>query len=582
MRVHPASRAVAAFVLLLLCRAGAVPAAEPLEFDVRLDPDVAKAPITGRLFVFLSQGLGQPRFGPSWFHPQPFFGLDVKAFAPGTTRSIDGRADGFPQPLKKLKRGRYQVQALLDHDFYSPFPGTGPGNFYSDARWMELDPAASGKVELVLRHMVEAPRFPESKWVKEVVLRSPMLSKFHGREVIERAAAVLPASYYDGPQRRYPAVYVVPGFGGSHLGLARGYLAGPPKAAEGEVEFIRVLLSGRCKWGHHEYANSATNGPRGDALVREMIPHIDRQFRTIAAPTARFLTGHSSGGWSSLWLQVSYPETFGGVWSIAPDPVDFRDFSGVNLYADPPQNFYRDAQGRLRPIARRGTEPVLWLEPFCRMDDVLSRGGQMRSFEAVFSPRGPDGLPRKLWDRTTGRIDPEVARAWRKYDIRLVLEQHWPELGPKLRGKLHIVTGELDTFYLEGAVKLLAQTLRKLGSDAVIEIVPGADHGTVLAGDLYGKIRRQMSQAFLKHHPDYKLPSGEKAGLAPAATPGRPQEQSKCEAPAWPPRLRTGETTSVAMSPFAPRKSRSFAERKATLVSTPVPSGAPRARGAGP
>ncbi len=37
-------------------------------------------------------------------------------------------------------------------------------------------------------------------------------------------------------------------------------------------------------------------------------------------------SGHSSGGWSSLWLQIEHPEVFGGVWSLAPDPVDFRDF----------------------------------------------------------------------------------------------------------------------------------------------------------------------------------------------------------------------------------------------------------------
>ena len=506
MRVHPAPRALATFILLLACRAGPAPADEPLRFDVRLDPQVAKAPITGRLYVFLSRARGQPRFGPNWFHPEPFFGLDVQKFAPGTTRPIDGRADGFPQPLGKLKPGRYQVQALLDHDFYNPLPGTGPGNLYSDVRSLDLDPATSGRIELALRHVVQTREFPKSRWVKEVVLRSPLLSKFHGREVIERAAVVLPASYYDQPGRRYPAVYVIPGFGGSHLGLARGYLAGPPEAAEGEVEFVRVLLSGRCKWGHHVYADSATNGPRGGCLVREMIPQIDRQFRTVAAPTARFVTGHSSGGWSSLWLQVRYPDTFGGVWSIAPDPVDFRSFSGMDIYADPPQNFYRDEQGGLRPIARRGTNPVLWTEPFCRMDDVLSRGGQMRSFEAVFSPRGPDGLPQRLWDRASGRIDPEVARAWRKYDIRLLLEEGWPVLGPKLRGKLHVVTGELDTFYLEGAVKLLAESLRKLRSDAVIEFVPGADHGSVLRGNLHGKIRRQMSEAFLKHHPDYEPP----------------------------------------------------------------------------
>jgi S-formylglutathione hydrolase FrmB len=318
--------------------------------------------------------------------------------------------------------------------------------------------------------------------------------------VIERAAVVLPASYFEQPERRYPAIYMVPGFGGSYrdgLQFARG----PPQADPGEEEFIRVMLDGQCEWGHHVYADSATNGPRGRALVEEMIPAIDRQFRTVAKPGGRFVAGHSSGGWSSLWLQVSYPDTFGGVWSTSPDPVDFRDFQRIDLYADPPQNMFRDPRGGRRPIARRGETPALWFDSFSKMDDVLGRGGQLRSFEAVFSPLGTDGLPRQLWDRATGRIDPEVAKAWQPYDIRLKLERNWKQLEPQLRGKLHIRTGSLDTFYLDGAVARLAESLKQLGSDAQITIVPGADHGTVLSPDYFRQSRREMTESFRRMAP---------------------------------------------------------------------------------
>lgn len=503
---HRASGIAAGISILLIGQAPFITAAEPLRFRVRLDAAMTDRAITGRLYVFLSQrGGGEPRFGPSWFRPEPFFGLDVENVRPGTPREIDDRADGFPDKLSKLAPGRYRVQAVLDHDFYSPRPGRGVGNFYSDVKRIYLDPASSGTIELALKHVVEAQPFPESPWLEEVAVNSELLSKFHGREVIERAAVVLPESYDERPEQRYPAVYVVPGFGGSHRASQWRVLTGSKDVEAGEVEFIRVMLSGQCKWGHHVYANSATNGPRGEALVREMIPCIDRRFRTVAAPTARFVTGHSSGGWSSLWLQVNYPDVFGGVWSSAPDPVDFRDFQGVDIYAQPPLSVYRDEQGNRRPLARRGTEPVLWYDSFTRLDDCLGRGGQLRSFEAVFSPRGPDGLPQKLWDRATGRIDPEVARAWRKYDIRILLEENWETLGPKLAGKLHIVVGELDTFYLEGAVRLLADTLRDLGSDAQIEILPGKDHGSVLSRDQRLKRRRQMSETFLKHHGEEEI-----------------------------------------------------------------------------
>ncbi len=386
----------------------------------------------------------------------------------------------------------------MAHDFYSPSPGRGEGNFYSDVATVRLP--AAGTIELVLRHVVPSRPFPESEWRREVATSSRLLSEFHGREVIERASVVLPPSYDRRPRRRYPVVYVVPAFSGSYRGNQWQALTGPREAEPGEVELIRVMLDGQCQWGHHVYANSATNGPRGDALVEELIPYVDRHYRTVAAPTARFVTGHSSGGWSSLWLQVRYPEVFGGVWSSAPDPVDFRDFQGIDLYADPPQNMYRDARGNRRPIARRGNRPILWYDAFARMDDCLGRGGQLRSFEAAFSPLGPEGEPRRLWDRTTGRIDPKVARAWRKYDIAARLAENWPTLGPKLEGKLHVGVGGLDTFYLDGAVGRLAETLQRLGSDAEVEIVPGRDHGTILSPEARRKRRRQMSETFLQHH----------------------------------------------------------------------------------
>ncbi len=479
-------------------------AAEPLAFSVQLSPEIAEEPVTGRLLVFLTQrSMGEPRMGPNWFRPEPFFAIDVKNVRPGESRTIDDRADAFPEKLSKLPAGSYRIQAVLHHNLDSPKPGQGPGNFYSDVTATRLDGAASGSIELVLTRTVPRRPFPESDRVKEVALRSKMLSKFHRRDVIQRAAVILPESYAENPERRYPVIYSIPGFGGNHFPKS----SSPRESGVEGVEFIRVMLDPQCQWGHHVFANSATNGPRGDALIEELIPHIDAKYRTVAAQrsgritAARFLTGHSSGGWSSLWLQVSYPDTFGGVWSISPDPVDFRDFQQVDLYADPPLSLYRDAQGDRRPIARFGETPMLWYETFGQMDDCLGRGGQLRSFEAVFSPLGPNGLPRKLWDRQTGRIDPAAAKAWRQYDIGLLLEENWKTLGPKLRGKIHIATGTLDTFYLEGAVELLAETLERLESDAEIEIVPGRDHSNILFPNRNETNRRQMAEAFLKHHP---------------------------------------------------------------------------------
>ncbi|HLQ45237.1 MAG TPA: alpha/beta hydrolase-fold protein, partial [Planctomycetaceae bacterium] len=318
-------------------------------------------------------------------------------------------------------------------------------------------------VDLPITELVPERRFPENEWCKLLRVRSKLLSEFHKQEVNLHAAVLLPTNYQTQPERKYPVIFTIPGFGGTHFDGVR-----PLPIAESNdsgVEFIRVTLDPSCPLGHHVFADSANNGPFGTALVTELIPELDKQFRTDARPQARFLTGHSSGGWSSLWIMISHPDDFAGTWSTSPDSVDFRDFQQIDLYAAG-ENMYTDRAGARRPIARRGNQPVLWYREFDWMEEVLGPGGQLHSFEAVFSPRGSDGKPVRVWDRRTGAVDTDAAKAWEKYDTRLVLERNWPTLGPKLRGKLHVYMGELDTFYLEGATRLLQESLKKLGSDA--------------------------------------------------------------------------------------------------------------------
>jgi hypothetical protein len=128
------------------------------------------------------------------------------------------------------------------------------------------------------------------------------------------------------------------------------------------------------------------------------------------------------------------------------------------------------------------------------MNRVLGRGGQLDSFDTVFSPRGKDGKFVPLWNRDTGMIDPKVAKHWEKYDIRMLVEKNWPTLGPKLQGKIHVFMGDEDTFYLEGATKLLKESLQKLKSDAVVEIIPKKNHFNLLDKALREKIARQMAE----------------------------------------------------------------------------------------
>jgi pimeloyl-ACP methyl ester carboxylesterase len=479
-------------VLLAVSAAHAEP--PPLEFHVTFDKMVSAEPFSGRVYVFL--GKNEPKAlpsGPSWFKPEPFFAVDVKDWKPGESLTVGAEALGYPGPLSKLAPATYHAQAVMDFDRGARSFSAADGNGYSRPVKADLDPAAGATVELTIDQVYKARPFPETDRVKLVDIESKLLTAFHGKPTRLRAGVVLPESFARETDRLYPVIYEIPGFGGTHFMAQSG--PGRKVTDVAGVEMLYVVLDPSCRTGHHVFADSANNGPCGRALIEELIPHLEKEYRALGKPEARFVTGHSSGGWSSLWLQVTYPDFFGGVWSTSPDPVDFRDFQRIDL-TKLGTNLFTGDDGKPRPLARNGQEPVLFYKPFSDMETVMGHGGQLASFEAVFSPRGPDGRPKPLWDRTTGAVDPEVVRAWEKYDIRRTLERNWKTLDPKLTGKLHVYTGGDDTFYLEGAVKLLQASLQDLGSDAVVEIVPGRNHGSLLDKAMRERIAREMAEAF--------------------------------------------------------------------------------------
>jgi hypothetical protein len=184
---------------------------------------------------------------------------------------------------------------------------------------------------------------------------------------------------------------------------------------------------------------------------------------------------------------------FGGTWPTAPDPSDFRNFTSPNLRARPVQNFYRKADGSPWMLVRVGGKEVESVEQFARQERVLGEyGGQMTSFEWVFSPRGEDGRPQQLFDRDTGAIDPVVEDAWEKYDIAQVIRAHAGVLKPKLQDHIHLYVGTADTFHLDESARLLEQTLKELGIRAQFTFIEGRTHSDLYEGGLIERIAREM------------------------------------------------------------------------------------------
>jgi pimeloyl-ACP methyl ester carboxylesterase len=460
--------------------------------EITFAESVSDKPYTGRVYIMTTTRGRNPKSGPDWFNPQPFFAQDAVDWRPGESLAMNpDKTMGYPFALADLPPGKRWVQAVMDLSDWSRSVTNGPGNGYSKAIEVDFGSDEPATIALHIDRTIPEPRASDSESIKYVKLKSRLLSEFHGRDVYLRAAVGLPEGYDEDPHRRYPTLYEIPGFGG-RLSDA-GFELRHDQYADHGLEIVRVYLDPECPTGHHVFADSANNGPVGTALTEELIPHLEKTFRLIPETGARYATGLSSGGWSSLWLQVAYPDVFGGVWSLAPDPIDFTAFQWPDLYAADANMYFRP-EGTLIPASRDQGMRVIFTKGMCDMEVVLGRGGQFQSFEAVFSPRGADGKPLRLWDRETGKVDPRVAQAWRNYDIRQILESNWQQLEPKLAGKLTIICGDADTFYLERAVMRVKDVLAKLGSDASVVIVPDAGHG--LTPLVHQQVAEQIAERF--------------------------------------------------------------------------------------
>jgi S-formylglutathione hydrolase FrmB len=414
---------------------------------------------------------------------------EVNRLVAGQGVDIDADQQAYPTAFSQLPAGDYYVQAVLDTNHSYNYGGRGEGDLVSEV--VKLHLPATGLPPLKLATQLPAvdswsminpalrDAVPEArKHTQDIDFLSPALTAFWGRPIHMRARVVLPPGYDAKGSTTYPVVYYTHGFGGgmnrfagvaTNLWLAMSKGQMPP--------MIWVLLDESLPTGTHEFVDSVNNGPWGKALTEELIPQLESSYRMDAKTSGRFLNGHSSGGWATLWLQTRYPKTFGGTWSTSPDPSDFHDFTGVDLYA-PHANVYRKPDGTAYPLIRDKGKVLATYQQYAKLERVFgSYGGQMSSFEWVFSPRGADGRPLPLFDRDTGDVDASVVAYWGEhYDIARRLQAQWPQLAADLDGKVHVYVGTADTFYLDGAAHRLKSVLDGLHARSDVRFLPGKTH----------------------------------------------------------------------------------------------------------
>jgi Putative esterase len=463
-----------------------------VKFEIRVPASVRGEKLTGRVYVILTHdGTREPRLQVNRVGA-PLFGRDVEQLAPGAPATIDGSDLGTPvADMADLPAGDYWAQPFVN--VYSEFKRAdghvlwmhddqwegqnwirSPGNIYGAPQRIHFDPRAAQVVALAADKVIPPiDPIPDDDFVQRFKIQSPTLTKFWGRPIYLGATVLLPRDYKTSTIS-YPVNYIQGHFGlnapygFSGAGGGRGGAAGAPAfrdtwMAGNFPRVIAVTFQHPTPYFDDSYAvNSINVGPYGDAIMQELIPEIEKRYRTIREPWARWLTGGSTGGWEALALQIFHPDFFGGTWASCPDPVTFTDVEGVNAYKDD-NAFYkvigdfqrtptvnsREVNGEIRQTAQQR----YWME-LVNGTHGRSGTGQQDIWQAVFGPIGSDGYFKPLVDSRTGAVDRSVAQYWKEhYDLLYYLQRNWPTVGPKLADKLHVYVGNMDSFFLERAVR---------------------------------------------------------------------------------------------------------------------------------
>jgi hypothetical protein len=529
--------AAAATGLFVACQpAGPASRTTTMRFEITFPDTLSREPLDGRLLVMISTDPGdEPRFQISdSLKTQQIFGIDVDGLAPGRAAVIDASVLGYPkESLDQVSAGTYTVQALLHR--YETFHradgrvvklpmdrGEGqqwskaPGNLYSTPAQITIDPKQGSGVAIVLDKVIPPiPDPPDTKYIKHVRIQSERLTKFWGRPMYLGAHVLVPEGFDTHPNARYPLVidhghfpHTFEGFreeppdpnlkpdfserfnwpGYNRTQEEHAYQFYKDWTGPDFPRFLIVQIQHANPYYDDSYAvNSANLGPYGDAITYELIPYIEQKFRGIGQGWARFMYGGSTGGWEALGVQVTYPDEYNGCFAACPDPIDFRQYTVIDLYKDTNAFF---AEGPWRRVARPGHRNYLGqisttIADMNRLELVLGTngrsGGQWDIWQAVYSPVGDDGYPRPIFDKRTGVIDPTVAAYWREhYDLSYILQRDWEKgLGEKLRGKIHIYVGEADNFFLNNAVYLVDDFLKSTKNppyEGQVDYEPRAEH----------------------------------------------------------------------------------------------------------
>lgn len=355
-------------------------------------------PLTGRLLVFGSPTKPEgDMVMPVDSDPLRVWiaSREVLQWPAGQAAILDPTLAGFPGPLTATHAQKFYFTAVFDPDYDFPYAGLSPRDLRSELITVErFDPHGDQVHPLALTRGSGVPEAPKPT----VEVPSALLSRFHHVPVALRSD-VLPGT---SPGR----VLVLHAFGEHYYrSRLRRELAAMP------VRPTLIFLDCVHRYGHHAFTDSAVNGPWTRALLEELLP-------ALGPGPVPHLLGDGLGGWAAIHLKQAHPERFGSAWAVEPDPLDFRDFFGVDLTAMP-VNLFQKPDGTPRPF-----QPGWSLASAALRETVLGPdGGRWESWESVWGPRTSEGVSRELFARDNGDVDKVVLEAWLRHDLA---KRSWP------------------------------------------------------------------------------------------------------------------------------------------------------------
>jgi endo-1,4-beta-xylanase len=164
------------------------------------------------------------------------------------------------------------------------------------------------------------------EWVREkITAKNSQYKKFRSRTIDQDASyfIYLPAEYEKSEATRFPVMYWLHGIGGAQTGIPFLVERFDSAIAGGKMPPMLIVFVNGVR--NSFYCDSADGKvPVETVIVKDLIPHIDAAYRTIAKREGRIIEGFSMGGFGAAHLGFKYPELFGAVSIIDGALVDLN------------------------------------------------------------------------------------------------------------------------------------------------------------------------------------------------------------------------------------------------------------------